>query len=90
MNLSELLLQSALVPKSLYIDPAATTVLISSLSGIVIAVGATALILWRRAKKKVAKVLHVDENAHKEVEDELVVNDVEDAPAEEKPADENN
>lgn len=57
-----------------YIDPAATTVVITSISGIVIAVGATAVILWRKAKKKVATALHIDENANKEVEEELVIN----------------
>ena len=59
---------------SMYIDPAATTVVITSISGIVIAVGATAVILWRKAKKKVATALHIDENANKEVEEELVIN----------------
>ena len=58
----------------LYIDPAATTVIITSISGIVIAVGATAVILWRKAKKKIANALHIDENANKEVEEELVIN----------------
>lgn len=59
---------------AMYIDPAATTVIITSISGIAIAVGATAVILWRKAKKKVANVLHIDENANKEVEEELVIN----------------
>ncbi len=59
---------------AMYIDPAATTVIITSISGIVIAVGATAVILWRKAKKKVASALHIDENANKEVEEELVIN----------------
>ena len=58
-----------------YLDPAATSILLTSISGIVIAVGATAVILWRKAKKKVANVLHIDENANKEVEEELVIND---------------
>lgn len=58
----------------LYIDPSATTVIITSISGIVIAVGATAVVLWRKAKKKVAAALHIDENANKEVEEELVIN----------------
>ena len=57
-----------------YIDPAATTILLTSISSIAIAVGATAVILWRKAKKKVSKTLHIDENANKEVEDELVIN----------------
>lgn len=59
---------------AMYIDPAATTVIITSISGIVIAAGATAVILWRKAKKKVAAALHIDENANKEVEEELVIN----------------
>ncbi|MBO5758341.1 MAG: hypothetical protein J6S28_11660 [Clostridia bacterium] len=57
-----------------YIDPSSVTIVITSISAIVIAVGATAVILWRKAKKKVAETLHIDENANKEVEDELVVN----------------
>jgi MFS superfamily sulfate permease-like transporter len=60
---------------AMYIDPAATTVIITSISGIVIAVGAAAVIFWRKAKKKVANVLHIDENANKEVEEELTVDD---------------
>ena len=69
---------------TMYIDPAATTVIITSISGIVIAVGATAVILWRKAKKKVAKALHIDENANKEVEEELVVNTDADSDADNK------
>ena len=63
--------------KMLYIDPAATSVLLSSITAIVIAVGASAIILWRKVKKKVSKTLHIDPNAGKEVEDELVINDEE-------------
>ncbi len=62
-----------------YIDPAATTVVITSISGIIIAVSATAVILWRKAKKKVATALHIDENANKEVEEDLVINNDADA-----------
>ncbi len=57
-----------------YLDPSAASILIVSISGIVAAVGATAVIMWRKAKKKVANALHIDENANKEVEDELVIN----------------
>lgn len=56
-----------------YIDPAATTVVLTSIGGIAIVVSATVVILWRKAKKKVAKVLHIDENANKEVEEDLVI-----------------
>ena len=57
-----------------YIDPSSVTIVITSISASAIAVGATAVILWRKAKKKVAATLHIDENANKEVEDELVIN----------------
>lgn len=58
----------------LYIDPSAVTVAISSISGIAIALGAGIAIWWTKAKKKAAEKLHIDPNAHKEVEDELVIN----------------
>ena len=64
-------------PAAAYIDPSTTTILISSISGIVIAIGAAAVVIWRKAKKKVANALHIDENANKEVEDELVIKDEE-------------
>ena len=60
-----------------YIDPAATSVLLSSITAIAIAIGASAIILWRKVKKKVSKTLNIDPNAGKEVEDELVVTDAE-------------
>ena len=59
----------------LYIDPAATTVLLSSITAIAVACGATFIILWRKIKKGAQKVLHLDENANKEVEEELVINE---------------
>ena len=61
-------------PTALYLDPAATSILLTSITGIVIAISATAVILWRKAKKKVAKALHIDENANKEVEEDIVIN----------------
>ena len=61
-------------PTALYLDPAATSILLTSITGVVIAISATAVILWRKAKKKVAKALHIDENANKEVEEEIVIN----------------
>ena len=61
-------------PNALYLDPAATSILLTSITGVVIAVSATAVIIWRKAKKKVAKALHIDENANKEVEEEIVIN----------------
>lgn len=69
MNISVFLSSS-----NLYIDPSAVTVAVSSISGIAIAMGAAIAIWWTRAKKKAAEKLHIDANAHKEVEDELVIN----------------
>lgn len=57
----------------LYLDPAATTAIVTSISAIAAAVGATFIIRWRKIKKGVTKTLKIDENAHKEVEDELVI-----------------
>ncbi len=81
MNTLELFLRAAMSPQALYIDPSAVTVAVSSISGIVIAVGAVAAIWWTKAKKKAAEKLHIDANAHKEVEDELVIHSEADASA---------
>ena len=62
-------------PTALYLDPTSVSILLTSISGVVIAISATAVILWRKAKKKVANVLHIDENANKEVEEDLVINE---------------
>lgn len=59
----------------LYIDPAATSMLLSSITAIVVACGAGIFMAWRSMKKKVKKAFHIDENANKEMEDELVIND---------------
>lgn len=61
----------------LYLDPAATTAIVTSLTGIIAAVAAFFIIKWRKLKKGVSKTLHIDENANKEVEDDLVITDAE-------------
>lgn len=73
MNTPELFL-CGIALHQLYIDPSAVTVAVSSISGIVIAVGAAVAIWWTRAKKKAAEKLHIDPNAHKEVEEDLIIN----------------
>ncbi len=55
-----------------YIDPSVMTYAIQAVAGIVIAVGAVVGIVWRNAKKKAKKVLNIDENAKKEIEDDVV------------------
>lgn len=64
-----------IVPVKCYLDPSAASILVTSITGIAIAVGAAVVIFVRKAKKKVAKVLHIDENANKEVEEDIVIND---------------
>ena len=59
----------------LYIDPAATSILITSITSIAVALGATFIILWRKFKKGVKKTFKIDENAGKELEEDIVVYD---------------
>ena len=59
---------------TLYIDPSVMTYAIQAIAGIVIAIGATVGIIWRKSKKKVSKTLGIDENKNKEVEsDEIII-----------------
>lgn len=51
-----------------YIDPSVTTFLIQAIVSVAVAIGAGVAVYWRRAKKKVADKLGIDENANKEVE----------------------
>lgn len=55
-----------------YVDPSVTTYAIQAVVGVVVAVGAVAAIWWRKAKKKVADKLGIDENAKKATEADVV------------------
>ena len=55
-----------------YLDPSVMTYAIQVVAGVVVAVGAVIGIYWKRAKKKVQDKLGIDENAHKEVEEDVV------------------
>ena len=59
----------------LYIDAAATTAIVSAATAAVVALAAWGIIQWRKIKKGVGKVFHVDENANKEKEEDLVITD---------------
>lgn len=59
------------LPCNAYLDPSVMTYTVQVIAGVAVAVGAVAGILWRRAKKKVQDKLGIDENAKKEVEDEI-------------------
>lgn len=58
-----------------YLDPSVMTYTIQIIAGVAVAVGAAVGIFWRRAKKKVQDKLGIDENAKKEVEEDITVDD---------------
>ncbi len=60
---------------SLYIDPSQISAIAALATGAIAVIGTSLLIWWRKTKKKVAKTLHIDVNANKEVEDDLVINE---------------
>jgi len=57
---------------SAYLDPSVMTYTIQVVAGVVVAVGAVIGVYWRKAKKKVQEKMGIDENAKKEVEDDVV------------------
>jgi hypothetical protein len=56
-----------------YIDPSVTTYAIQVVAGVVVAVGAVIGIWIRKARSKVQDKLGIDENAKKEVEEDIVI-----------------
>lgn len=60
-----------------YIDPSTTTYLIQAIAGIAVAVGSVAIIVWRKAKKKIKDKMGVDLDKNKEQEEAFQVNPVE-------------
>lgn len=61
----------------LYIDISAVSYVIPLIVGVAVAVGSWFYLRFRRAKAKVAKTLGIDENAGKEVEEDVVITDPE-------------
>jgi hypothetical protein len=61
----------------LYVDPSVVTYGVQAIAGVVIAVGAVAAILWRKAKKKVAETLKLEEKSNKEEDAEITLVDEE-------------
>lgn len=55
-----------------YLDPSVMTYAIQVVAGVIVAAGAVVGIYWRKAKKKVQNKLGIDENAKKEVEDDVI------------------
>ena len=67
----------------LYIDASAVSIIIPAIAGVVVGIGSWLFLHFRRAKSKVSKKLGIDENAGKEVEEDIVINDEEQTEAKE-------
>lgn len=65
-------------PVYAYLDPSVVTYVIQVVMGLAIAVGAVFYIYWRKAKQKVTEKLGIDDEAKKEVEDDIVMYDIHD------------
>ncbi len=61
----------------LYIDISAVSFIIPSVTAIAVAVGSFVYLRVKKAKSKVSKALGIDENAGKEVEEDVVLTDEE-------------
>lgn len=58
-----------------YVDPSVMTYTIQAVAGVVIALGAVIGVTWRIMRKKAQKVLKIDENSKKEVEEDVQIID---------------
>lgn len=65
------------VPVYAYVDPSVVTTAVQVVAGVAVVVGAVVGVAWRRAKKKVQEKLGIDENAGKEVEEDIQFEDEE-------------
>lgn len=61
----------------LYIDISAVSMVIPIIAGIIVVISSSVYLIFRRAKSKISKTLGIDENAGKEVEEDVVINDEE-------------
>lgn len=57
---------------SAYLDPSVMTYTVQVVAGVAVAIGAVIGVYWRKAKKKVQDKMGIDENAKKEVEEDVV------------------
>ena len=54
-----------------YIDPSVMSYTVQAIAGVAIALGVVFGVVWRKVKKGANKVLGRDENAGKEIEDDI-------------------
>ena len=55
-----------------YVDPSVMSYTVQAIAGVAIALGVVFGVIWRKVKRGVGKVLGRDENAGKEVEEDIV------------------
>ena len=55
-----------------YVDPSVMSYTVQAIAGVVIALGVVFGVVWRKVRRGTNRVLGRDENAGKEVEDEIV------------------
>jgi len=55
-----------------YVDPSVMSYTVQAIAGVAIALGVVFGVIWRKVKKGANKILNRDENAGKEVEEEIV------------------
>lgn len=55
-----------------YIDAASMSMVFAAVAGVAVTIGTVVAVYFRRAKKKLADKLGIDENQNKEVEAEVV------------------
>ena len=65
-------------PNVLYVDPSALTYAISAVAAVAVSIGAVVVIQWRKAKKKVAEKLNLEDKSIKETEGAVEIIDTED------------
>ncbi|MDO4551790.1 MAG: hypothetical protein Q4C96_11135 [Planctomycetia bacterium] len=59
-------------PAFAYVDPSVMTYTVQTIAAVIIGMSAIIGLLWRRAVRNAKKVLNIDENAGKEVEDDVI------------------
>ena len=57
-----------------YIDPSVTSYTLQAVAGVIIALSVVIGVVWRKVKKGASKVMKIDENSNKEVEEDVQLN----------------
>ena len=64
-----------MTPVLSYVDPSVMSYAVQAIAGVAIACGVVFGVVWRKLKRNAQKVLKIDENAGKEVEDDIQIVD---------------